>query len=234
MARFGRTLAVVAALLLSAGCARRDSGQETGSHVDRPPHPTLGDPVDLSTDSLLMAMRPRLNAWLQRWTGVFPGFSLDSLYRSRPEPYRPAYSRKLTSEDLRRVRFFGERSPDSTRIVEADSYRLIVDGAPELWGEPDSAPALADLNADSLRILVTVGTTGGFEDAFWIDANRFVVTGYGERQFEPWRGGGELWAYDLARGTVTRYSTPDVDKATFDRYVEAAKAALRSRYATPA
>ena len=190
--------------------------------------------MDLSTDSLLMAMRPRLQAWAQRWAAVLPGFTLDSLYRSRSEPFRPAYSRKLTSEDLRRARFFGETSADSTRIVEADSYRLFVDGAPELWGEPDSAPALADLRADSLWILATVGTTGGFEDAFWIDSNRFVITGYGERQFEPWQGGGELWAYDLARGTLTRYSTPDVDKATYDRYVAAAKAALRARFSVPA
>ena len=225
-------LVLAAGVISLTGCGRRQS-PESGS-PSRAAHPSLGTPVSPATDPVLAAMRSQLGPWTRRWAQVLPGFALDSLYRSPSEPFEPAYARRLEPHDLRRARFFGATSPDSSWIVEADSYRTFIDGAPELWGEPDSAPALVDLEADSLRILTTAGTAGGFEDAYWIDSTRFFITGYGERQFEPWVGGGDVWIYDLSRGTVTRYNTPDVGKAAYDRYLDLAKAELRERYSAPA
>lgn len=223
---------LVAGVISATACGRRQS-HESGAR-SRAAHPTLGVPVSPLTDSVLAEMSSALGPWTRRWAQVLPGFTLDSLYRNPPERFEPAYARRLEPHDLRRARFFGAISPDSSWIVEADSYRTLVDGAPELWGEPDSAPALVDLEADSLRILTTAGTAGGFEDAYWMDSSRFLITGYGERQFEPWVGGGDVWVYDLSRGTLTRYNTPDVGKAAYDRYLDLAKAELRKRYSAPA
>jgi hypothetical protein len=222
-------VAVTALMALAAiGCGRREDRAAGGDSGAAGP---LGERASLATDPALAAMAPRLEEWSRRWAAVVPGFVLDSLYRESGQSFAPSYKRPITREDLARARAFGEASPDSTRIVEPDSYRALVDGAWELWGEPDSAPALLDLRSDSLSILTVTGPSGEFEEAFWIDADRFVVVGCGERQFEPWTGGGDLWVYDLARGTLTWYHTPDVGKQAYDRYVRSSRNASRKRIA---
>ena len=98
------------------------------------------------------------------------------------------------------------------------------------WGgDADSAPALLDLRTDSLYTLTVIGPSFTFEDAFWVDRDRFVIVGYGEREFAPWRGGGDLWLYDLTRSTLTLYHTPDVRKDAYGPFIERSNAAQRKR-----
>lgn len=226
-------LAVLVLALAIPSCGRggRDTPPAPGdpggvSPTGSPP----GVRVDLATDDLLAAMRDGLDAWAERWRAAAPGFALDSLYRDAAQPFHPQLTRPLTTQDVQRARFFGAVSPDSSRIAEADWYRQVIDGEPELWGEPDAAPALVDLKADSFHVLTTIGTVGGFEEVFWIDRERFVVIGYAERRFEPWSGGGDLWVYDLARGTLTTFHTPDVGREAYERYLDLARPALRKKY----
>lgn len=220
--------AALALALAVASCGKRqpEGGPGSASPTGSPP----GVRVDVAADTVLQALRPGLEAWVERWKAAIPGFTLDSLYREAGSGLAMVDRRAADRDDLRRARTFGALSPDSTRIAEPDSYRQLVDGAWELWGEPDSAPALLDLRADSLSILTVVGPAGGFEEAFWVDGDRFAITGYGERRFRPWTGGGDLWVCDLARGTLTYYHTPDVDSTAFGRYMDRMRPELQRRY----
>jgi hypothetical protein len=101
---------------------------------------------------------------------------------------------------------------------------------PEIETEPDAASALLDLRSDSLHVFATVGTVGRFDEVFWIDRDRFVVIGRGERISEPWTNGGDLWVYDLGQGTLTRYQTPDMDTKAYQRYGALVDAYLWKRY----
>ena len=226
-----RSLVVITVVLLACsacGRSRQDSGSAPPDTVATTSESSLGSRVSVATDPYLRVMAPKLRDWAERWRGVMPGFTLDSLYREAGA-YPVGYRRATTSADLERARVFGQLSPDSKRIVEPDMYRQKSDGEWELRPEPDAAPAIIDLRDDSLTVVTVTGTSGGFEDAFWIDRDHIVLVGYGEREYEPWRGGGDLWVLDLQNKRLTYYHTPDVAKDLFDRYVRGSEAAQRDR-----
>jgi hypothetical protein len=225
----------VAAFIAIAGCGKREreaaTSGEMPSTAPASSGNTLGARVGPKSDPLLAAAAPRLSEWSRRWAAVLPGFMLDSLYREASSRMPDFYPRAAGADDIERARVFGELSPDSTRIVEPDSYREKGRTWQDWGGDADSAPALLDLRTDSLYTLTVIGPSFAFEDAFWVDRQRFVIVGLGEREFDPWQGGGDLWVYDLARGTLTLYHTPSVNKDAYGRYMRLSDAAEKERVA---
>jgi len=227
---------VLAAALCAviAGCScGRDTGGEAPAPVTPPadtvataPEPDLSDSTWFASlpsaagDSLLNAIRGELAPWLARWQAVAPGFSLDDLRRGPDTRLRLIGDRPFEMDYLKQRADLLVPSPNGRRMLDPDKYLQVIEehGHLDLGSDVDSAPALADLDRDSLYVLDFVGPSGRYEDGFWLDDDRFVLTFHGERAYDPWRGGGSVEVFDLKRMTRRSYYGPSVPEDAYERY----------------
>lgn len=232
-----RTLLAAALCVAVAGCGRIGCGREApvdvpDSTATAPDTAVVEEAPDLSDstwfaslpsaagDPLIAAIRPRLLPWIARWERVIPGFTPDALRRGPETRLRLVGDRPFEMEYLKQRADLLVTSPNGRRMLDPDKYLQIIEehGHLDLGSDVDSAPALADLDRDSLYVLDFVGPSGRYEDGFWIDDDRFVLTFHGERTYEPFTGGGSIEVFDLKRMTRRSYYAPGVTESEYDRY----------------
>lgn len=243
-----RLLAAAALCLVAAGCGGGGCGRQEKPAVPEkatpPPDTVAMVPDTVATDStwfaslpsaagdsLLASLSSQLGPWVARWQGVLPGFTLDSLRRGPLRRLHLVGDRRFKMSYLKEREGLLVASPNGRRFLDPDRYLQIIEdhGHRELGTDVDSSPALVDLDRDSLLVIDFVGPSGRFEDGFWIDPDRFVLTFHGERSAEPWRGGGIVEVFDLEHMTQRNYYTPEVGESMYDRYEDFAWRDLKRR-----
>jgi len=124
-------------------------------------------------------------------------------------------------------------SPDSARSLDFDTYLDFdrgQDGGIHGMREPDSRAVLTDFRADSAWVVDFCGTPCDHDGAYWVDADRFVLTGStqtGERLDGPRCA--YLDVYDFVAGCRSRWQTRIVDEAHFYWWSQALDSALAAR-----
>ena len=218
-------LAATALASLLASCSRRADER-----------PQAQAPADTLANGLPRALTSHLASWAQVWRSAIPGFEADSLAWEGSVPFRfdCAWAGAAgASDDIRtraRVRVL---SPDSTRSLDFDMY-LDFDrddrGAIRLLREPDSAPVLADFRSDTLWRVAFCGTVCAYDGAYWVDAERFALTG--TTQSGPAADGprqGFLDIYDLRTRMKSRWVIRLADDREYGRYAAASDSSLIAR-----
>jgi hypothetical protein len=225
-------LRVVVSILLVAvgtgllpGCSRRAKRESP-----------LGSAADTLSNGLPRTLLPKLKPWIQVWNYAIPRFEPDSLRRVRTAPFtfESGWAGNGGRAETARTRALIEvLSPDSVHALDYDTY-LDFDRAPDggilSEREPDSRAVLADFRVDSAWVVEFFGTAGFHDGAYWIDSQRFVLTGAtqtGEQLDGPWCP--FLEVYDLRSRLQTNWLGPDVDEMRFARYQPAADSALAAR-----
>lgn len=216
-------LGAAAILTALAGCARRSEPPVAGVPPPAPPDPAIAE------------MAPHLGGWLALVQRAQPGIGVDSLRRAHRGPFTLHDIRPYNvdgREERARLRMFGVYAPDSTRVVDPDSYLEVSREATRIsvGGEPDSKPVLIDLKTRSVTVLEFCGTDCSFDGAFWLDALRFALTGTVVLDTTGARCG-RVRLYDLNDGTVTEYQLPAlVDRSAWMRFEMALDSARVARF----
>lgn len=220
---------IVACGTLAAGCSRR------GSERSRVP---AG--ADTLANGLPRVLVPKLDAWVGLWAEVTPGFAADSLFCVARGSFQFQSAQQAAGakfvEDVRVRANIIALSPDSVRALDFDRYLdfdVDPDGNIRILREPDSAPVLTDLVADTLWIVEFCGTSCFYDGAYWLESSRFALTGCVEASDQPegpWRA--FLDIYDLNSHQVSRWWAHEVNRADLERYVSASEAALAARLRT--
>ena len=125
----------------------------------------------------------KLPHWFQNWQTMVLGFNVnsftwqeDTTITTEQVQFNPAD----TIAKLRKSLYI--YSPDKSKFLD------IYIGM-ELWEEggkikagygPDHAVALGDVKTNQLKILLFCGTTGNYDNALWLDNDKFIVTGFSE------------------------------------------------------
>jgi hypothetical protein len=218
-------LAVTITLGVLPGCARRtDHSGPTNSQAD-----TLAN-------GLPRALSPKLAPWIEVWRHATPTFALDSLKHAGPTPFKFDGGWAGTGGRVNSVRtraLIEVVSPDSTRSLDFDAYLNFgsdPDGGIEAEREPDSRAVLADFKLDSAWVVDFCGTMCAHDGAYWVDAERFVLTGdtqTGEQMDGPRCP--FLDIYDLRSRLRTRWFGPTMSEAQSYRYALAVDSALSAR-----
>ena len=170
----------------------------------------------------------KLPDWFQNWQTVILGFNINSFtwqeattITSEMTPFNP----NDTIAKLRKP--FYIYSPDKSKFLD------IYIGM-ELWEEsgkikagygPDHAVSLVDLKTNQLKILLFIGTAGNYDDALWLDNDRFIVTGFTEylpKSKEERKLLGDktyyaalLYYFNLNKNKMTLYYGPKVEGTLF-------------------
>jgi hypothetical protein len=192
--------------------------------------------ADTLANGLPRVLLPALSSWITVWRYAAPRFAADSLKRTSSEPFHFDYAWAPAGSRARGIRARAQvdvLSPDSARSLDFDRYLDFdrdPDGriAPER--EPDSSPILADFQRDSVWQVAFCGTLCFYDGAYWIDANRFVLTGAtqtGEEGNGPWSS--FLEVYELTTGRRTEWLSRPVDGAALARYQAAMDSSLADR-----
>jgi hypothetical protein len=220
-------LAVAITLGVLPGCARRtDQSGLTNSQAD-----TLAN-------GLPRALLPKLAPWVQAWRNAIPAFAPDSLRHAGPVQfhYESGWAGTGGRINSARTRALIEVvSPDSARSLDFDAYLDFGrghDGNLLSEREPDSRAVLADFKADSAWVVEFCGTMCDHDGAYWVDAERFVLTGTtqtGEQMDGPRCP--FLDIYDLRSRQRTRWSGSTVGDLQYYRHAQAADSALAARLA---
>ncbi|MEO5988088.1 MAG: hypothetical protein ABIU54_12600 [Candidatus Eisenbacteria bacterium] len=212
-------LLMIITMGFAGGCSRAPSD-----------HSTPGAMSDSLGNGLPRALVPRLAPWIQLWRTASPRFAPDSLTKVGSEPFEltaPQSGVRHQIPDARTRAGIEVLSPDSSKSVDFDVYLSIEAGGSR---EPDSSPALADFKSDTLWRVAFCGTACFYDGAYWLDANRFALTGAsqtGEQADGPW--GAFLEVYDLQSHRRTRWLSRSVDAERFERFRAANDSALTSR-----
>jgi hypothetical protein len=219
------SLLLAAAISLLPGCSHR-SNQAT----------ITGSAADTLSNGLPRALLPKLAPWTQVWRYSIPSLVADSLKRNSSAPFKfdsgwagvGPFVETIRSRALVEV-----LSPDSVHSLDFDAY-LDFDKGPDgnilAEREPESRAVLADFRADSAWVVEFCGTTCFHDGSYWVDAERFVLTGAtqtGEQADGPWCP--FLDVYGLRSRSCTRWLAPAVNAFRFQRYVQAADSALAAR-----
>jgi hypothetical protein len=218
-------LAAGVAASLALGCSRHPTE-----------HTPSGTVADTLTNGLPRALVPSLAGWAQAWRYAIPGFGPDSLARGVTSPFKFGYSwagAGRISDNVRTRALVDVLSPDSTRSLDFDMYLDFDrgdDGKILLLHEPDSAPVLADFRSDTLRQVAFCGTTCFYDGAYWVDNERFALTGAtqsGNQNDGPWQAFLEI--YDLQTRRMISWVARPVDSGGFGRYRASRDSALIAR-----
>ncbi len=227
MRRLTQAAAALACVsLLIGGCSRHKARAPQAAAV-----------ADTLRNGLPSALVPKLAAWVANWRHADPDFSPESLVRGDSDPYQFDAAWRGAghiSDGVRSRALVDVLSPDSVRSLDFDMY-LEFDGGPDgvsLGREPDSAPILADFKADTVWRVAFCGTPCSFDGAYWIDAERFVLSGAtesgaGAQADAPWSA--FLDVYDLRSRRMTRWLASTVAGPAFRRYVSASDSELTAR-----
>jgi hypothetical protein len=171
------------------------------------------------------------------WRYACPAFAPESLERVGVTPLK--FDGVLSehaggvNSDVRTRALIDVLSPDSTRSLDFDMY-LDFDRDPDgrilIEREPDSAPVLADFKRDTLWRVNFCGTSCAYDGAYWVDAQRFGLTGAqqsGPQYDGPWQG--FLEVYDLGTRKVKSWTARPVSDSQFDQYRRAWESSLVAR-----
>ncbi len=152
--------------------------------------------------------------WFEMWEKILPRFTLDVFIRhSRGEMkdiFRPLVKDDEISPFLKKMMEHCIRSPDGTRCV-----------TPYLcWGEVDSCVVLIDLENKTSRTVTVCGTPCSFENAAWLDNNRFAVAGTYDLNSvkSELRWFAEIAIYNISKDALIRYHGPGVSSSRFKKY----------------
>lgn len=186
----------------------------------------------------------KLPHWFQNWQTMVLGFNLNSLtwqedttITSEPVPFNP----DDTISKLRKPLY--TFSPDKSKFLD------IYVGM-ELWEEggkikagygPDHAVALGDLKTNKLKILLFCGTTGNYDEALWLDNDKFIVTGFTEyfpKSEEERRILNNkvyyvaiLYFFNLNKNKMTVYYGPKVEGTFFQRiYLRSLRERFKNKF----
>ena len=140
--------------------------------------------MDTLSNGLPRLSMPKLRPWISclaiRNTGPRARLASappDGAVRLR---VRVGRQRRPCQETVRTRALIEVLSPDSVRALDFDTY-LDFDSAPDggmlAEREPDSRAVLADFRADSAWVVEFFGTASFHDGAYWIDSQRFVLTG---------------------------------------------------------
>ncbi len=222
------TTAVFAALVVMAteGCAKRESRVDASTsgradstrivQVDSTrlePSQIEEVPVGAS-DSLILAIAPRIEPWVVMWRQAMPEFRPDSLIRVGVAPAFRGYVQPLkamyppSEEKKATFQILTASSPDGRYNLIFDSYLIIEQDAGEIdiSGEPDSAPLLLDLLQGVSNQFEFCGTDCKFHWGVWLSPKRFVLAG---SQYDDPPGvlRGKVQIFSLDDSSVTTYVT---------------------------
>lgn len=210
---------LIAAACLAGGCSRATDSR-----------PTAGATSDSLKNGVPRALVPQLMGWSQLWRIANPRFATDSLTKVSVGPFEltaPRAGAKHPIPNARTRAGIEVLSPDSSKSLDFDVYLGLEAGTGR---EPDSSPALADFSRDTLWRVAFCGTACFYDGAYWVDENRFALTGAsrsGEQADGPW--GAFLELYDLQSQRRTRWSSRTVDAERFERFRAASDSALTAR-----
>lgn len=190
-------------------------------------HPRL-DLIDQATS---------LHNWLTRVKGLFPELVADDFRLSRADTllHNPDLSLNLmthanTGKELHVLMETLEYCPDSTVAAHLLIHNLVE--SPSGWtppGSPDSYVYLFETESHDGWPALTMGTSGWFASAGWIDNDNCLIVG------TLLGGTGEqchlhVWRLDLKSRTVLWYRGPVVETDQMDRLFAAWKAWLEECY----
>lgn len=112
-----------------------------------------------------VADHPEFELWFSKWQGI----TLEEFYLSSSEPIDALYRQTPEEERL--------NSPITYRYIFSPDRSKFIDYLAS-FGEPDSSVDIYNRNSDGvLENLRFCGTPCGFDYAFWIDNDRFVIFG---------------------------------------------------------
>jgi hypothetical protein len=194
--------------------------------------------VDTLANGLPIGAVAAADDWVQICRRTIPHFVLDSLVPASPHlfQFHEAWP-GLASRARGTHGAIGERglymySPDSCRFVNFNMYAEVTrdkDGRLIAGDDPESAPVLGDLVADTLWMIGICRACCSFDGAYWVDASRFVLTGMTVVDCETSRPFVNL--YDLRLRRVRRWLGTPVTSADWSRYNAARDSALVAHFA---
>jgi len=157
---------------------------------------------------LTAELREPLADWTTYWRRYDPAFALDSLRWSVIDSIHVAGTEPLSDSVRTRaaLRWYAW-SPDRTRAVDPDTYREWEPETGTFGYEPDARAVLYDFAQYHAQVLESCGTPCRYDDARWLDRDRFVLMGWIE-ELDPVSAAGverfspRVTVYDLERRTV--------------------------------
>ncbi len=186
----------------------------------------------------------KLLHWFQDWQTMVLGFNVnsftwqeDTTITSEQVQFNPAD----TIAKLRKSLYI--YSPDKSKFLDIYiGMELWEDGGKIKAGYgPDHAVALGDLKTNQLKILLFCGTTGNYDNALWLDNDKFIVTGFSEyfpkSEEEKEALNNEvyyvafLYFFNLPRNKMTLYYGPKVEGTFFRRiYLRSLRERFRIKF----
>ena len=198
--------------------------------------------ADAELTSAASTIEKQLPNWVRAWREIDPEFNPAAFVKLRGETTVPSGDGSHSPRQKDRLReLILVYSPDRSRFI--DPYTGM-----DLWEEDgrvmagfdvDSGVAIVDLRDNTWRQVLFCGTQCSFEDAAWIDTDRFLVVGSvifwpedGRPDCpEPAEEGAKrscvapaLYVVDLAKNTVSSYLGPTTKgwtKSYFGGYLKA-------------
>lgn len=184
--------------------------------------------------AIASVVESKLPIWVDLWRQAVPGFEVSKFSKTgegaiKSESPDGSSCGSPQPNQLREIMYV--YSPDKTRFVDPRVYLYLSENNGKIEGgfDADSAVALFDLRSNECKRVLFCGTPCGFDDAVWIDNNRFVVVG--DHEHHPkneercavntkctWVA--SLHVFDLSANVVTVYVGPETE-SRIDGYLPA-------------
>lgn len=152
---------------------------------------------------LTAELREPLADWTRYWCRYDPAFTLDSLRWSVVDSIRVERTERLPdSVRTGRASAWFAWSPDRTRAVDPDAYRVWDPGQKRFRYEPEAVSELLDFPTHTGSFLQSCGTSCRNDDARWLDRERFALVGWEDADDGDSLFGPVVRVYDLDRRTT--------------------------------
>lgn len=160
--------------------------------------------------------------WYKNWLGSDSGTNLSMFIKSGDEnsitDTEYPYDFKENRSDLREKKSYYIYSPDKTKILDPNGQIFLgeEDGKIVEYLDVDSNVKLINLKTNKFKQVASCGTPCGFNDAFWVNNDLFVVLGQsiGKKGFDHCQIYEEcmspnLYIFDLKNNKYISYQGPE-------------------------
>ena len=157
--------------------------------------------LSINIDSIILN---KAQLWKNTWAS-FDSFNLTTVKKI------DLNEKSSTSENLEKYSNFLIYSPDSLSVIDLYSYNMdliIADEDTLVTFDIDSEASLINVETEDRNKILFFGSSGGFDDAFWLNNNEFIIVGYQELYSEDsdtYTYVPMVWYFDLIKKEISKF-----------------------------
>jgi hypothetical protein len=216
-------------LLIFCGCSAPDKPDQSkgvaasaDTIIVKKPFPMPGSRID-SLDYAII-LNKKLPLWVHFCKQTDPDFVLNKYNKSASIGFDAGKGDSLEGKlDPDLLKYIYIPSIDPKLLLDIYTYRFIIkreQGHLHLeGGDPESTIETIDLKKRIVKRILMVGMDGGFDDACWIDAHTFLVTGSKRRTSVDSLFDQCFYVYDLEKERMLIGTWPSHGKNTGEDYL---------------